>query len=98
MELPPKIDRQVYVKALMGEVPGEIRVLVDRINDDYEYWDKVKHKPLPEGCTSQMLWTYVKASRLRGMMKAWDKYGIKLCVTSQMQRLCHEFDMLFGSF
>lgn len=98
MELPPKIDRQVYVKALMGEVPEEIRVLVDKINDDYEYWDKVKHKPLPEGCTSQMLWTYVKASRLRGMMKAWDKYGIKLCVTSQMQRLCHEFDMLFGSF
>ena len=28
----------------------------------------------------------------------WNKYGINLCVTSQMQRLCHEFDMKFGSF
>lgn len=98
IELPPKVDSKVYIEALTKEVPEDIRMLVDKINEDYEYWDKVKHKLLPEGYTSQMLWTYVKASRLRGMMNVWDKYGIKFCVTSQMQRLCHEFDMLFGSF
>lgn len=98
IELPPKIDKRDYVEALTRTVPEDIRALVDKINNDYEYWDKVKHKPLPEGCTPQMLWIYVKASRLPGMMQIWDKYGIKLYVTSQMQRLCHEFDMLFGSF
>ena len=98
IELPPKIDRQVYIKALMGEVPENICIIVDNINDDYEYWDKVKYKALPEGCTPQMLWTYVKTSRRRNMIKVWSKYDIKLCITDQMQRLCHEFDMFFGSF
>ena len=72
--------------------------VVDKVNADYEYWDKAKYKKLPEGVTPQMLWTNVKASRLRSMIPVWDKYGINLCVTSQMQRLCHEFDMKFGSF
>ena len=45
-----------------------------------------------------MLWANVKASRLRSMIPVWEKYDINLCITSQMQRLCHEFDMKFGSF
>ena len=68
------------------------------VNADYEYWDKAKYKKLPEGFTPQMLWANVKASRLRSMIPVWNKYSINLCVTSQMQRLCHEFDMKFGSF
>ena len=72
--------------------------VVDKVNADYEYWDKAKYKKLPEGFTPQMLWTNVKASRLRSTIPVWNKYGINLCVTSQMQRLCHEFDMKFGSF
>ena len=27
------------------------------------------------------------------MIPVWNKYSINLCVTSQMQRLCHEIDM-----
>ena len=72
--------------------------VVDKVNADYEYWDKAKYKKLPEGFTPQMLWANVKASRLRSMIPVWNKYSINLCVTSQMQRLCHEFDMKFGSF
>ena len=98
IELPPKIDRKTLVNALLKGCDAEIAPIVDKINADYEYWDKVKYKSLPKGYTSQMLWTHVKASRLRGMMTVWDKYGINLCVTSQMQRMCHDFDMKFGSF
>jgi len=72
--------------------------VVDKVNADYEYWDKAKYKKLPEGFTPQMLWANVKASRLRSMIPVWEKYDINLCITSQMQRLCHEFDMKFGSF
>ena len=99
MELPPKIEKKAFSDALFGKTSEEINLLVDQINEEYDYWDKVKHKkPLPNGVTPEMLWSYVKASRLKQYVVIWDKYGIKLCVTSQMQRLCHEFDMLFGNF
>ena len=98
IELPPKIDRKTLVNALLKGIAPDIMSVVDKVNADYEYWDKAKYKKLPEGFTPQMLWTYVKASRLRSTIPVWSKYGINLCVTSQMQRLCHEFDMKFGSF
>jgi len=98
IELPPKIDKKTLVNALLKGSDAEITPIVNKVNADYEYWDKVKYKPLPKGYTPQMLWTHVKTSRLRGMMTVWDKYGISLCITSQMQRICHDFDMKFGSF
>ena len=98
IEQPPKIDKETLVNTLLKRVDPNIMPIVDKVNADYEYWDKVKYKKLPEGFTPQMLWTHVKASRLRSMMPVWEKYGINLCITSQMQRLCHEFDMKFGSF
>ena len=98
IELPPKIDRKTLVNVLLKGIDPNIMPVVDKINADYEYWDKAKYKKLPEGFTPQMLWTNVKASRLRSTIPVWNKYGINLCVTSQMQRLCHEFDMKFGSF
>ena len=98
IELPPKIDKKALVNALLKGIVPNIMPVVDKVNADYEYWDKIKYKKLPEGVTPQMLWTNVKASRLKSMIPVWDKYCINLCVTSQMQRLCHEFDMKFGSF
>ena len=98
IELPPKIDRKTLVNALLKGIDPNIMPVVDKVNADYEYWDKAKYKKLPEGFTPQMLWTNVKASRLRSTIPVWNKYGINLCVTSQMQRLCHEFDLKFGSF
>ena len=98
IELPPKIDRKTLINVLFKKSNPEIEKLVDKINSDYEYWDKVKYKSLPEGYTPQMLWTQVKASRIRSMIPVWDKYGINLCITSNMLRMCHEFDMKFGSF
>ena len=98
IELPPKIDKKTLVNALLKGINPNIMPVVDKVNADYEYWDKAKYKKLPEGFTPQMLWTNVKASRLRSTIPVWSKYGINLCVTSQMQRLCHEFDMKFGSF
>ena len=98
IEQPPKIDKETLVNTLLKGVDPNIMPIVDKVNADYEYWDKVKYKKLPEGFTPQMLWTHVKASRLRSIVPVWEKYGINLCITSQMQRLCHEFDMKFGSF
>ena len=98
IEWPPKIDKKTLINVLLKKSNPEIEKLVDKINSDYEYWDKVKYKPLPEGYTPQILWTHVKASRIRNMISVWDKYSINLCITSKMLRMCHEFDMKFGSF
>lgn len=98
IQLPPKIDRETLVNALLNGIDPNIMPVVDKINADYEYWDKAKYKKLPKDFTPQKLWVNVKASRLVNMISVWNKYGINLCVTSQMQRLCHEFDMKFGSF
>ena len=98
IELPPKIDRETLVNALLNGIDPNIMPVLDKINADYEYWDKAKYKKLPKDFTPQKLWVNVKASRLVNMISVWNKYGINLCVTSQMQRLCHEFDMKFGSF
>ena len=98
IELPPKLDNKTLNKVLIGKSDIDANLIVDKINEDYDYWDKVKYKPLPNGYNSTMLWSHVKASRYKGRIPIWNKYGINLCVTNHMQRICHEFDMIFGSF
>ena len=99
IEYPPKINDDAYLKYIMGSVDESIYPIINQINDDYEYWDKVKYKNhLPKGVSPKILWTYVKASRQQDRLNVWNKYGIKLFVTNKMQRLCHDFDMKFGSF
>lgn len=98
IEQPPKIDINLLASYFFDNKNPDADSLVDKINEEYLYWDKVKYKPLPEGYNPVSLWHHVKASRLIGQINVWEKYGIKLCVTNQMQRLCHEFDMVFGSF
>ena len=98
IESPPKIEKKLYIKALMGETSEEANDLVEKINEKYEYWDKVKYKPMPQEYTAQLLWSHVKASRALGSKIVWSKYKIKLFVTNKMQRMCHDFDMIFGSF
>ena len=96
IELPPKLDNKTLNKVLIGKSDIDANLIVDKINEDYDYWDKVKYKPLPNGYNPTMLWSHVKASRYKGRIPVWDKYGINLCVTNHMQRICHEFDMIFG--
>lgn len=98
IELPPKIKEEELLEALITPSHDDLAVLVDKINEEYEYWDTVKYKKHPKGCSTTKLWAYVKASRMKNMIRVWDKYGIILGITNRMQRMCHEFDMNFGGF
>jgi Fic family protein len=98
IEQPPKTDSKILYEAITKGINADIAPLIEKINADYDYWDKIKYKLLPKGYTPQLLWTYVKASRMRGKIVVWEKYGINLCITNSMQRMCHDFDMRFGSF
>jgi Fic family protein len=75
---------------------SDMNILIDKINEGYEYWDTVKYKKCPSGYSSEELWKRVKASRILMMEYTWGKYDISFGFTNRMQRLCHEFDMNFG--
>lgn len=98
METPPQITPEELLDSLVTPPSEDILALVEKINDEYEYWDTVKYKKAPKECSAKKLWIYVKASRMRNMAQVWPRYGILLGITNQMQRLCHEFDMNFGGF
>ena len=96
IELPPVIKHQELLKAMLNGTPEALQSFVDKANDTYAYWDKVKYAALPEPFTVQKLWLYVKAVRAQNRMPVWKKYGITLSITNRMQQACHEFDMNFG--
>lgn len=96
IETPPKINDEEFFEALTTPPNESVSILIDKINEGYEYWDAVKYKKCPKSFSPKKLWTYVKASRFRNMIRVWEKYGIKFAITNQMQRMCHEFDMNFG--
>lgn len=98
IEKAPEITNLELTNAFLNPLYSQLEPLIDKINDNYEYWDSVKYKKRPDGCSAEELWSFVKLSRLIKNVNVWDKYGIHLCITDNMLRLCHEFDMNFGGF
>lgn len=96
IENPPKVEMQELLESLATPLNEDIASVVDRINEEYEYWDTIKYKRCPKGCSAKNLWTHVKASRTKSAIRVWPKYNIVLGLTNHMQRMCHEFDMNFG--
>lgn len=100
IERPPYFTNQELAAVIFDKSKNydeKLNALIDRINDDYEYWDSVKYKKRPDSCPSaKELWLRVKASRMSATVFTWDKYNVSFGLTNRMQRLCHEFDMNFG--
>lgn len=76
----------------------ELWAFVRAINEEYLYWNKVKYKKSPDGCSPEELWMRVKLDRLLQTKEIteWQKYAIHFGLTNIMQSLCHEFDLHFG--
>lgn len=99
IEYPPKVKETELINAyiaLSSNTNKDISVLIEQINENYEYWSDVKYKTIPVAFSHEMLWTYVKASRIRNRIPVWNQYDINISITNQMQRICHELDMNFG--
>lgn len=96
IEKAPSISQEDLLSAMLLTPNDKVQEVVNKVNETFEYWDTIKYKRCPEGCTPQQLWTYVKAARVKSMMSVWGKYGITLTLTNQMQRICHEIDMNWG--
>lgn len=99
IEYPPKVTEKELVKAyltLSSNTDKDVSLLIERINENYEYWNEVKYKTIPPSLSHETLWAFVKASRIRNRILIWSQYNINISITNQMQRLCHELDMNFG--
>lgn len=96
IEKAPHIKQEDLLAAMIFPQDSGIVEIVDKINDSFEYWDSVKYKQCPDGCTPARLWTLVKAARAKSIIKVWDKYRVSLSLTNLMQRMCHNFDMHWG--
>ena len=96
IEKTPSISQEDLLSAMLLTPNDKVQEVVNKVNETFEYWDTIKYKRCPEGCTPLQLWTYVKAARVKSMMSVWGKYGITLTLTNQMQRMCHEIDMNWG--
>lgn len=99
LECPPKYD---FYEALLeslnerGAMDSNMSLLVQEINEEYHYWDKVKYLAKSRNVDAERLWRFIKLDRDIKKVSLWDSYNICYCPNNRMQRLCHFFDMNFG--
>lgn len=84
-------------KGLKLLADGEIKPLLDKINEKYLYWDRVKHIASEKKIDSDILWTAVKLSRSLNAKKIkFGKYVFIYNMTDYIQKGLHEFDLNIG--
>jgi Fic family protein len=75
----------------------EMTSLFTRINEEYYYWDKVKHQPIPEGITHKDVWGIVKLRRKNTPYNiSFGKYSFHWNLNSKLQGYLHFLDMNIG--
>lgn len=96
MERPPKITKELEVKALdlLGS-NSDFSKLVDDVNEDYLYWSKSKYKA-PKGIPPELLWAAVKIKRSAGRTIRTPIADFKFLFTSKMEKLCFEICEAIG--
>ena len=53
IEPPPQIDNQELFDSVVNPPHEDVAALVDKINEEYEYWDTIKYKKSTEKCSSE---------------------------------------------
>lgn len=68
---------------------------LQKIQDEYLYWDKLKYKA--KDCTPLELWTAIKLFRfLRRKMIKFHTFSFHYVITDYIQEALHQFDKHFG--
>lgn len=93
MEKPPKID--LNNKKLL-HVITELKKsgLLQEIEENYLYWDKIKYKK--SNYDPELLWSAVKFDRnLKRRVIRFGNYEFSYIITEQIQKQLYQFDQLF---
>lgn len=83
-----------YVAKMRNSVFADI---LNHINEEYHYWDKIKYQPCPEGITNEDLWKMTKLKRLSAASTiSFGKYKFYWNTNNRLQGYLHFLDMNVG--
>ncbi len=78
-------------------VNNKYKEIIDKINDKYLYWDKVKYIKTPDNIDPELLWSAVKFSRsIHSKEISFGGYKIYYNLTGHIQEELHNFDINIG--
>jgi Fic family protein len=96
-EAPAWYNKAYFDEAIKIRFNEEVESLVDSINENYYYWDKVKYYKSEVVSSPALLWSAVKVSRVVNAKKI--NFGAEKFIynlTNTIQKGLHEFDMHIG--
>lgn len=71
--------------------------LVNKVNEDYYYWNKVKYLTMPEGVNPIEVWSFAKFRRLQSPYKVtFGNYQFSWTLPARIQEMLHFFDLNIG--
>ena len=71
--------------------------LINKIHEEYYYWDKVKHMPVPKGVKIKDIWTIIKLRRMNTPYQIqFGKYKFYWNLNSRLHGLLHFLDLNIG--
>jgi len=93
IEQAPQREKSDNILSLM--VKFQINGSLQKIQDEYLYWDKIKYKA--NDCTPLELWSAIKLDRyLKSKKVNFHSYNFHFVITDYIQKSLHQFDMHIG--
>lgn len=100
IEAPPPLqdiipsDNMRIVELIMNE---EFNLLLNEVNENYYYWDKVKYLKTPANIKPEEVWAIAKIRRKNTPHKIkFGKYRFTWFLNTKIQELLHLFDLNIG--
>ncbi|ATA91994.1 cell filamentation protein Fic [Capnocytophaga canimorsus] len=96
LEKPPFFDVETTdIETIYLMLKTENEDILQKIQDDYLYWDKVKYKKT--NLPAEKLWELVKRHRfIKSKFVKFGNYQFSYVITDYVQKKLHFFDMYFG--
>ncbi|NOZ46665.1 MAG: Fic family protein [Chlorobi bacterium] len=90
-------DDSILNEGLRLFINNDYKEIIDKINDKYLYWDKVKYIKTPENIDPKLLWSAIKFSRTIHSKKfTFGDYKFYYNLTNHIQKELHNFDLNIG--
>jgi Fic family protein len=97
LEKPPVATTEEDLKAYTLTFNSTVRHLIEKINAEYLYWDKVKHLTKEDQFPNRMLWFAAKKLRMFNYKYIqFGHYSFCYTLTDEILGLLHELDMNIG--
>jgi Fic family protein len=75
----------------------KIRTLINKCNDNYLYWDKVKYQNVDINISAQQFWNLLRFHRtLDSKTIKFGNYSFSIFISDKMNKLLHQLDMEMG--